>query len=228
MKVVNVVVEGHTEQVFVETVLQPYTMQRNVHMISMIVKTGKKNQPGALGGTVRFEMLKSQLEDLLQVPATLTTTMFDFVGLHQSFFDLVEPSINPGTAAVEDIEAAMLHALHNPPNFIPFIMKHEFEALLFSSDEHLPDAMSANARERSQFLNVLREFHDPEEINRQHHLSPSNRILRIWPDYGKISSGVTVLEKVGVDTLRKRCPHFNRWIEQLLTSSTAPLEHHST
>lgn len=40
MKVVNVVVEGHTEQVFVETVLQPYTLQRNVHLISMIVKTG--------------------------------------------------------------------------------------------------------------------------------------------------------------------------------------------
>ena len=221
MKVVNVVVEGHTEQVFVETVLRPYTLPRNVYPISMIVKTGRKTMPGALGGTVRFEVLKSQLEDLLRLPATLTTTMFDLVGLHQSFFDLVEPSIDSGTVTVEEVESAMSRDLNSPPSFVPFIMKHEFEALLFSTNEHLPDAMNANAQERAQFLNVLREFHNPEEINLRRHLSPSNRILRIWPDYGKISSGITVLARIGVDTLRSRCPHFNRWVERLLVSSAS-------
>ena len=167
-----------------------------------------------------FEVLKPQLDEYLQLGSALTT-MFDYVRLHRSFFELPDLPSSSDMPAAEDIEAAMYRALGCPMNFIPYIMKHEFEALLFSTGTNLPNRMNATNEQRTQFLNVLRAFPNPEEINSRPDQSPFRRIKIIFPKFSKITHGVSVLERIGVDALRQSCPHFNQWLEQLLTGAQA-------
>ena len=219
MKVVNVITEGQSDRRFVDVVLQPHTKQRGVDLRPFVVATGTKRGREFHGGTVKFEVLKSQLEKLLKNQSVLTTTMFDLVKLHRSFFELPGLSASTAGLAVEDLEAAMHRALGCLSHFIPFVMKHEFEALAFSSESILPNRMNANEQQRALFRQVLLEFQNPEEINMGRGQSPSERIQHIWPKFNKVTHGVSVLERIGVDTLRTRCPHFDWWVEQLLERS---------
>lgn len=198
-------------------VLRPHTRLLGLTLNPVVVVTGSKHGRQHEGGTVKFEVLKPQLEEFLRFQSALTTTMFDYVRLHKSFFELPELSSSPDTPVAEDIEAAMFRTLNCPSNFVPYIMKHEFEALLFSTGTNLPNRMSASDEQRMQFLNVLHAFPTPEGINAQPDQSPSKRIKRIFPKFNKITHGVSVLERIGVDAIRQSCPHFNWWIEQLLT-----------
>ena len=217
MKTVNVITEGQSERDFVNVVLRPHTRLLGLTLNPVVVVTGSKHGRQHKGGTVKFEVLKPQLEEFLQFQSALTTTMFDYVRLHKSFFELPELSSSSDTPVAEDIEAAMYCILNCPANFVPYIMKHEFEALLFSTGTNLPNRMNAGDEQRIQFLNVLQAFPTPEEINAQPDQSPSKRIKRIFPKFNKITHGVSVLERMGVDAIRQSCPHFNWWIEQLLT-----------
>ena len=215
MKTVNVITEGQSERDFINIVLQPHTRPLGL-TLNPVVVTGSKHGRQHEGGTVKFEVLKPQLEEFLQFQSTLTTTMFDYVRLHKSFFELPGLSSSLDSPVAEDIEAAMYRTLNCPSNFVPYIMKHEFEALLFSTGTNLPNRMSASAEQRIQFLNVLRAFPTPEDINAQPDQFPSKRIKRIFPKFNKITHGVSVLERMGVDVIRQSCPRFNWWVEQLL------------
>lgn len=216
MKTVNIITEGQSERDFVNMVLRPYARPLGLTLNPVVVVTGSKHGRQHEGGTVKFEVLKPQLEEFIQLQSALTTTMFDYVRLHKSFFELPGLSSSSDTPVAEDIEAAMYHALNRPSNFVPYVMKHEFEALLFSTGTNLPNRMNANDEQRTHFLNVLRAFPTPEEINAHPDQSPFKRVKRIFPKFNKITHGVSVLERIGVDAIRQSCPHFNRWVEQLL------------
>jgi hypothetical protein len=45
--------------------------------------------------------------------------------------------------------------------------------------------------------------------------APSKRIIAEIPEYDKATAGVAVAEKIGMDTLRQKCRHFNEWITRL-------------
>ena len=219
MKTVNVITEGQSERDFINVVLRPYTKSLGLTLNPVVVATGSKHGRPHQGGTVKFEVLKPQLDEFLQLGPVLTTTMFDYVQLHKSFFELPDLSSSSDMPAAEDIEAAMYRALGCPSNFIPYIMQYEFEALLFSTKTNLPNRMNATTEQRAQFLSVFRAFPNPEEINSQSSQSPSRRIKRIFPRFRKITHGVSALERIGVDAIRQRCPRFNWWLGQLLTGT---------
>lgn len=159
------------------------------------------------------------MRNFLQFQAAVTTTMFDFTRLHNSFLELLGLPSKLGGFEVEDIETAMQIELMNPSNFIPFIMKHEFEALVFSSNSILLQQMNSNKSQQRQFNRILQEFPNPKDINCRPNRSPSKRVQHIWPRYHKITHGVSALERIEVDTIRKRCPHFNCWVEKPLARS---------
>lgn len=56
---------------------------------------------------------------------------------------------------------------------------------------------------------------NPELINDGAITAPSKRILNEIPEYDKVTAGVSVAARIGLETLRDKCPHFNAWLTNL-------------
>lgn len=98
--------------------------------------------------------------------------------------------------------------------FVPFVIMHEFEALLFSDcaafsraigKTHLEEALAA----------IRAKFNTPEEINDSFQTAPSRRLQALMPTYEKPLLGVIAALEIGLASIRRECPHFDAWLTQL-------------
>jgi hypothetical protein len=55
----------------------------------------------------------------------------------------------------------------------------------------------------------------PEEINERPEFAPSKRIIDLFPAYKKTLHGPTTAARIGLETIRNECPHFNEWMNKL-------------
>jgi hypothetical protein len=98
--------------------------------------------------------------------------------------------------------------------FIPFVIMHEFEALLFSDCEAFsrgigrPDLCGAMQSVRGAFTN-------PEEINDSPLTAPSKRVEALLPNYQKPFLGTLAVIEIGLNRIRQECPHFGAWLTRL-------------
>ena len=98
--------------------------------------------------------------------------------------------------------------------FVPYVMLHEFEALLFSDCEKF-----ANAIERPALAQKMQAIVDaagePEAIDDTPEGAPSKRIEALIPEYDKLHLGILAALEIGLDKIRAACPHFNAWLTRL-------------
>ena len=117
---------------------------------------------------------------------------------------------------LEDIRDHMDDSF-NPTRFVPYVMMHEFEAMLFSNC-----ARFANAIERPQIaagLQAIRDqFNTPEEIDDSPITAPSKRIADLATGYRKPRMGTQGAQAIGIDTIRAECPNFDHWLSRLVRS----------
>lgn len=125
---------------------------------------------------------------------------------------------------VRNIESAMREKLPSP-QWLPYIQLHEFEALIYADLDELvkqfPDEdLTIGLRDlRSEIGNL-----SPEGIDESKEYAPSKRLLRHVPHYGKAAAGPAAAEAIGLEKLRKACPHFNEWITSLEGLASLPLK----
>lgn len=104
-------------------------------------------------------------------------------------------------------------------NFIPYIQLHEFEALLFSSDEGF-NFQFDNPMIISKLKDVRNRFPNPEDINDNPQTAPSKRIIKILEKYGekyvKTSDGESIAFEIGIEEMLNKCPRFNNWVNALI------------
>jgi Domain of unknown function (DUF4276) len=98
--------------------------------------------------------------------------------------------------------------------FVPFVVMHEFEALLFSDCAAFSSAIS-RPDARSRFEQIRRGLATPEEINDSPATAPSKRIIRVVPEYDKVRLGASAILEIGLPKIRQECPHFDAWITRL-------------
>ncbi len=98
--------------------------------------------------------------------------------------------------------------------FIPFVVMHEFEGLLFSDCGKFANAIGRPELE-SRFQAIRNSFATPEEINDSSHTAPSKRVEALVPDYEKPLFGGLAVLGIGLDRIRQECPHFHAWVQQL-------------
>ena len=99
-------------------------------------------------------------------------------------------------------------------NLIPYLMKHEFEALLFSDVECLHEDSAV----KKKLNGILRRFNGaPESINTD--ASPSCRLMEVFSNngyrYSKTRMGLIVAKNIGIPRMREKCPHFDQWVSRL-------------
>lgn len=93
MRRLNFVVEGETEEAFVNLVLRPHLSDRGVYASAQCVMTRKQKRSYRKGGLFHYAMAKRDLQAWLSQDhddATRFTTMFDLYALPEDFPGFVE------------------------------------------------------------------------------------------------------------------------------------------
>jgi len=214
---VFILVEGQTEERFVKDVLAPNLQTQKIFLIPTILATKRvKDGPNFKGGITSFGKIERDLRRLLASASdAFVTTLMDYYQLPSDFPGMgSRPQRSNALQRVCHVEAAILRHFGSPPNFIPFLALHEFEAWLFSSGEELPAVMNERQK-RDDFEAICSSVTTPEEINERPALAPSKRILKMFPAYRKTLHGPTAAGRIGLEKIRAACPHFNEWLTRL-------------
>lgn len=205
-------VEGQTEEAFVKELLVPHYARQGLYLIPIIVSTS----PGYKGGVVSYAKVKPQIEKLCKQDAGAhVSTLFDLYALPNDFPGKSSPdypAMASGRQKAEFLEAALAQDI-GLRNFIPNLVVHEFEALLFVRVEAFADWVDDD-RELQPLL-AASAATAPEDINDSPQTAPSKRILAAMPGYQKTLHGPLIACDIGLDAMRAACPHFDQWLRRV-------------
>ena len=215
-------VEGQTEEAFVNEILEEHLLAQGYYAVGARI-VGNARLKRRRGGirpwpSVRRDIVNHLKED----PGCIATTMVDYYGLPQQ-----GAGGWPGRAKAAGLKASqkapcvedallkdVAKEIDNPSRFVPFVLMHEFEGLLFSDC----DALSRGVGQpelRPQFEAIRNQFATPEEINDSPDRAPSKRMESIIPGYEKPLLGILAALEIGLLRIRAECPHFNGWLSHL-------------
>lgn len=213
---VMAIVEGRTEQTFIQRVLAPYLEKKNIFIsATQISKSGDK------GGDVKFSRVQRDIGNFLKLRKDIyVTVVVDYYGLKEwPNLDNVAKKSHRDIARLLN-ESASQHVkqafsqIQVDNRFIPYMTMHEFEALLFSDIQILADALEVEVK---QVEEIIKECGEPEKINNSPETAPSKRLdkLKKHGKFRKTSEGIDIAEKIGIDTIRQSCPLFDDWLKRL-------------
>lgn len=210
---VYLLVEGQTEEVFVRELLQPHYARIGLYLTPIIVSTS----PGYKGGVVSYAKIKPQITRLCkQDAAAYVTTLFDLYALPSDFpgKSLAGFPINgSGNQKAMFLESQLVQDI-NLTNFIPNLMVHEFEALLFVQPEKFGE-WTEDPAVVARLSSATKAHASPEDINDGPITAPSKRVLAAMPAYQKTFHGPLIACEIGLDAMRNVCPHFHAWLNAL-------------
>lgn len=221
MKRVHCIVEGQTEVRVFYSILAPYVLSKTGVSIEI---TPIKHSGG---GIVKYSKLLPELRNHLKENHKIVTTFFDYYGILEKhdFPNYKEAKIDQKIAklGVEIMENGLKESLAsqgiNVKNFIPYIQLHEFEALLFSSNEGF-EFQYDNEKVLRELKNVAIRYESPEDINDSPLTAPSKRIISILEKneeiYEKVIDGEAIATIIGIEVIMEKCPRFKKWVETLI------------
>jgi hypothetical protein len=218
-------VEGQTEETFVNEVLGPHLHKQGYTKVGARLM-GNARQRDRRGGIRAWSAVQGDIiRHLKEDAGCLVTTMVDYYGLprtgNRAWPGREVAGSLPFAQKASTVESALSEGIcremgagFNPGRFVPFVMMHEFEGLLFSDCERFsrgigrPDLADA-------FQAVRDEFASPEEINDSPVTAPSKRVEQLVRVYEKPLLGTLAVLEIGLDAIRRECPHFRDWLSSL-------------
>ena len=212
---VYVVVEGQTEEAIVKGLIARHLRSLGVYLHPIIVRTSPRHRGGG-GHWSKWENDIRRLLSQHRGPDVRVTTMFDLFRLPKGFPGWKEHSPDPDTNRRCDRLQGAMRAVFGDPRLIPYLQRHEVEALVLAALDGL--AMPFDAPEDLRGLASLRaEIGEqaPEDVDDGPETAPSKRLTRHIPSYRKTLHGPLAVEAAGLPTVRARCPRFDQWISQL-------------
>jgi Domain of unknown function (DUF4276) len=222
-----ILVEGQTEESFVNEVLSPHLYGRGFSRVAAKL-LGNARQRSRRGGirpwpSVREDILRHLSQDQHQA----VTTMVDYYALPKAggrawpgrlradSLSVTNKARCVADAVSEDIRTALEDEVSSG-RFLPYVVMHEFEALLFSDCGRFANAIGKSDLE-SSLRRIRDEFDSPEEINDSPNTAPSKRIESLIPEYEKPLYGTLAALEIGLTRIRSECPGFDAWVSCLET-----------
>lgn len=221
MRTVYIMVEGPTEEEFVNNCLAAYLQSFGINnAVPILLETS----PGFYGGDITFSRYQANARNLLAAdPAAIVTSLIDFYELKNDF---------PGFAtamAMQNKMDAVTHIeqeIHNvivSKRFIPYIQLHEFEGLLFADIKGFQTYFPAIVN-HAQF--IINHNPNPEMINDSPLTAPSVRLKGIFSKvskrYQKKFHGPIIALENGITPLLQKCTRFKEWTDLIVVKATAP------
>lgn len=215
-----IIVEGQTEETFVNQILKPHLAPFSVGVSARVVTTRKERGTKYRGGLSTYSKARRDITLWTKQDRNTDvrfTTMFDLYGLPTDFPGYNAAAVqNDPYQRVEALEDALGKDISDR-RFIPYIQLHEFEALLLSNPQELDSQFDSRAAGITRLVTMVSQFSSPEHINDGSNTAPSKRIIREIPEYEgrKASAGPIVAGRIGLSTLRSNCAHFAEWLAKL-------------
>jgi len=215
-------VEGQTEEAFVNEVLGDHLLSAGYEYVAARI-IGNARLQRRRGGIRPWPSVKRDIVNHLKEDTTcIATTMGDYYGLPQQGaaawpgrataigLDLSKKAACVESAIFRDVAGEV----DSTNRFVPFVVMHEFEALLFSDCHALSRGIERPGLQ-SRFELVRQQFANPEEINDSPETAPSKRMESIVLGYEKPLMGILAALEIGLSKIRIECPHFNSWVSKL-------------
>jgi Domain of unknown function (DUF4276) len=226
MKFLNIIVEGSSEEAFVNDVLVAHFAKLNIFVSTRKITTGwdrLKDKPSK-GGLLKYVKFRNDVLRWIESDGgrnnTWYSSMLDLYAFPkdvQSPYSLAIQQLTDPFAKVKALEIAIATDIKHS-RFIPYVQLHEFEAFIMVDPERLlllyPDKKNGIEKLKKDIGSI-----NPEEINESPQSAPSKRIIKFIPSYAgqKAQVGPLVAGDIGLTKLRANCKHFNEWITNLET-----------
>lgn len=221
----HVVVEGDTEENFVNYLLAPHLYRIGYIAVSGRLM-GRQRARRRRGGVRPWPEARRDIVNRLRGdPGIIVTTFVDYYGMpcggsagwpgraETNHLLVPEKGEHVQLAMLADVTTEMGSSF-NPNRFIPYVMMHEFEAMLFSDCETFAQAIG-----RVDLAGPLQQIRDgfptPEHINDSSVTAPAKRIEKLLPGYQKPLHGVWAASEIGLSVIREECPRFGEWLSRL-------------
>ena len=217
MKRLVIIVEGDADERFINNVLTPYFNSNGIYNYIQCYKIKHSN-----GGLSKYSHLKKDIVNTLYENDVVVSTLVDFYRIPSDFpgyneslsYDKHSDQVNYLESKIkEDIELTQNRVFEN---LVPYIQLHEFETFIFSDIMGVDALFDQSEYDRREFINITRQYENPEDINNGVNTAPSVRLKKIIKGYDKVLFGIEIIQNLGVDLIREKCPRFNSWIQNLI------------
>jgi hypothetical protein len=225
-------VEGQTEEEFVNEVLRNHLLSNGYSAVSarILGNARLRRQRGGIRPwpSARRDIVNHLKED----PACVATTMVDYYGLPLSGdgawpgrakaagLNSEERAPCVESALLDDVMAEM-GGRFDARRFVPFVVIHEFEGLLFSDCSGFSRAIGRPDLEAG-LRGIRDQFPTPEDIDDSPVTAPSKRVMELVRGYEKPFMGPLAALEIGLSCMRRECPHFNDWLFRLEPQMQSP------
>jgi hypothetical protein len=210
-------VEGQTEEDVVNEVLRDHLVTAGYHSVSARI-IGNARLRQRRGGIRPWPSVRRDIINHLKEDAEcIATTMVDYYGLPTQWPGRKKASELVFAQKAPCVEKALLDDLADAMDnrrFVPFVVMHEFEGLLFSDCGAFSRAIGRPNLE-SKFKAIRDQFETPEEINDSPDTAPSKRVEELVPEYEKPLLGALAILEIGLARIRAECVHFDKWLKRL-------------
>ena len=218
-------VEGETEAAFVEEVLAPHLLGSGYGAVGARL-LGNARRRDRRGGIRDWRAVRREIANCLKEdPGSRATTMVDYYALPRggqgawpgraraSTLPFVEKASVVESELLAEVQREM-GARFDAGRFVPYVMMHEFEALLFSDCDGF--ARGIGRPEVAVGLQAIRDgFASPEEIDDSPETAPSKRVESLVSGYQKPLMGALAALEIGLGAMRRECRHFGAWLGRL-------------
>ena len=160
-----------------------------------------------------------ELENLM--PEYLERLLFDDIPYlriaqeeHDSFADILRQNDVEVVYLSDLVEESIINEDIGERNCRFHFMLHEFEGILFSEPNTFH--LIANDGIVGEIQRIRNDFETPEHINNSPETAPSKRLEALIPGYAKVKNGTQLSEAMGLGAIMAQCPHFKKWIEDMV------------
>ena len=222
MKQLNVFCEGQTEQGFCKQVLAPHLFRPGEGLVHTLA-VGQKDDRHiyGIGKRAHYARVRKFIQNTIkQWPKANVyfTTLIDLYALPADFPGRDSHHRNPAdpTPYVEALEEAFRQDI-DCHHFIPHLQLHEYETILFADPEAFRVAFEHCDESIERLEAIAGSFESIEYIDDGPDTAPSKRIIEVVPEYAgrKATAGPDIAECIGLPTIRRKCPHFDKWLTKL-------------
>ena len=210
MKRLVFIVEGDTEIILIEKHIVPYLIGLGFTnaMHAQTITTNRKQHKK--GGVTDYAKFKNEVIRTMAQGNVIITTLIDFFRLPSDF-----PGHSHDSTRIDQIEQAIHGDFGYNPDFIPYIQRHELEALMFCGRAGF-ELVIDEADKLHQIDQILERYDNPEEINNDPETAPSKRLIKIF-GYDKTGDGELIFDMLGIENMLEKCPRFREWMEKIVS-----------